>query len=510
LAVGVVGGFEKAATPPAETAPPAIRSITTPKRQTYGAGETLVFRVKFNERVVATGLPTLPIAIGDTVRQAAWNGRGSGGRSLTFRVDVQSGDFAPAGVRVAGPIVLVDGAVIRDRAGNDLNPAASGEFPRARVDAVGPSVSDFGQIAIAGKRVSMRVTFTEPVTVRGKPSISFTLDGAPRQLVYARGSGSNVLVFTYRATRRETPTVENVAVSTPVIALSRGRIIDAAGNRMTMGTRWDSLLSNSYWYVPEENLLAYMSSSTSFTTPPPVSLWDQTLWSLGTATDGRFAGSSQATFYVSPENSFGSTTSIVGLATEFGQIRMRFTPTSGGSPVIGVGQFRQVNGKTAMQMQMISGQAGEAYTTHWAYMLPYDPGSFTPPDPRPDTALTSTEWAWTPGTTWAYQSDQLFGSGGVGNFTITNYRNGYFWGSGSGPAGTLGESFTQLGSITPEGNVLFNVLTGQSAPTLLTLTGQITGGPLSGQMALRTYEFSGSDPAFGAVGFAVIVPELST
>jgi hypothetical protein len=186
---------------------------------------------------------------------------------------------------------------------------------------------------------------------------------------------------------------------------------------------------------------------------------------------------------------------------------MRFTPTSGGSPVVGIGQFRQVSGTTAMQMQMISGQAGEAYTTHWAYMLPYTSGSFTPPDPRPNDDLTSTEWAWTPGTTWDYQSDQLFGPGGVGSFTITNYRNGYFWGSGSGPAGTPGESFTQLGSITPEGNVLFNVLTSSSTPTLLTLTGQITGGPLTGQMALRTYEFSGSDPAFGVVGVAAVVPE---
>jgi hypothetical protein len=377
--------------------------VAAPKRHTYGEGGTIAFRVTFTEPVVATGIPTLPISIGDTVRQAAWNGRRSGSRSLTFTLGVQSGDFAPAGVRVAGPIVLPDGAAIRDRAGNDLNPAASGEFPRARVDAIGPSVSDFGHIAIAGKGVSMRVTFTAPVTLRGKPSISFMVDGAPRQLVYARGSGS-----------------------------------------------------------------------------------------------------------VSPENSFGSTTSIVGLATEFGEIRMRFTPTSGGSPVIGVGQFREVNGTNAIQMQMISGQAGEAYTTHWASMLPYDPGSFTPPDPRPDTDLTSTEWAWTPGTTWEYQSDELFGPGGVGSFTITNYRNGYFWGSGSGPAGTLGESFTQLGSITPEGNVLFNVLTGQSVPTLLTLTGQITGEPLTARMALRTYEFSGSDPAFGAVGYAVIVPEPTT
>ncbi len=92
----------------------------------------------------------------------------------------------------------------------------------------------------------------------------------------------------------------------------------AAGSNAQAGT-WDALLTNSHWYVPQENLLAYMSNSTSFTTPPPISLWDQTLWSLGTATDGRFTGASQATFYVSPELSFSSTTSILGLATESGQ-----------------------------------------------------------------------------------------------------------------------------------------------------------------------------------------------
>ena len=273
---------------------------------------------------------------------------------------------------------------------------------------------------------------------------------------------------------------------------------------------WDQLLSDSYWYVPKENLLAYMAGSTSFTTPPPTVLWDQTLWNLGTAVDGRFTGSAQATFYVSPDFSFSSSSSIIGIATESGQIRMRFTSDSDGSTIIGIGQFRQVNDTTAMQMQMISGMAGQAYTTHWAYMLPYNPDTFTPPSPLPNDDLTSTEWAWTLGTTWTYQSDQLFGPGGVGSFAITDYRNGYFWGSGSGPVGTLGESFTQLGSITPEGNVLFNVLADPSSPTLLTLTGQVTGGPLTGQMVLRTYEFSGSDPAFGPEGVAAVVPEPST
>ena len=182
---------------------------------------------------------------------------------------------------------------------------------------------------------------------------------------------------------------------------------------------------------------------------------------------------------------------------------MQFTSDSGGSKTIGIGQFRDVGGTTAVQMQMVSGPSGGPYTTHWAYMLPYDPDTFTPPDPLPNADITSTQWAWTIDTRWMFQSDSLFGPGGVGSFTITDYRNGYFWGSGEGPAGSPGESFTQLGSITPEGNVLFNVLDGSG--NLISLTGLVTGDRWNGRMALRTYEFSGSDPSFGPIGIAVVL-----
>lgn len=268
--------------------------------------------------------------------------------------------------------------------------------------------------------------------------------------------------------------------------------------------QWDALLSNSHWYVPQENLLSYMSSSTNFTTPPPLALWDQTLWSLGTAVNGAFTGSSVANFF-SPDLSFSNTSTIAGLATESGQIRMQFT-ASGGSTTIGIGQFRDVSGTTAMQMQMISGGAG-AYTTHWAYMMPYDPENFTPPDPVPNSDIVSTEWTWTDGTTWTLASDDLFGAGGVGTFSVTEYRNGYFWGPGTGPAATTLSNFTFLGSITPEGNVLFNVL--DSLANLTSLTGLITGGPETGEMALRTYEFDGSVADFGTIGTASVVPEPS-
>ncbi len=46
----------------------AASLVAAPKRHTYGEGGTIAFRVNFTEPVVATGIPTLPISIGDTVR----------------------------------------------------------------------------------------------------------------------------------------------------------------------------------------------------------------------------------------------------------------------------------------------------------------------------------------------------------------------------------------------------------------------------------------------------------
>jgi len=51
-------------------------------------------------------------------------------------------------------------------------------------------------------------------------------------------------------------------------------VLSLAACSATQAGPWDSLLTNSHWYVPQENLLASMSKSTSFTAPPPISLSD--------------------------------------------------------------------------------------------------------------------------------------------------------------------------------------------------------------------------------------------
>jgi outer membrane autotransporter protein len=262
-------------------------------------------------------------------------------------------------------------------------------------------------------------------------------------------------------------------------------------------TVWDSLLSNTNWYVPVPNLIAYMASSQSFTTPPPIAVGDQTLWALGTASQGAFTGTSTASFRAGPI-SFSETTSMQGMVSPSGQIVIVFTPVDGGAATIGIGQMRSIAGVPLMEMQMMTGSS--LLVTHWAYMTPYDPATFTPPPPVPIPANTSPQWSWTPGTTWRISSSTLFGTATPGTFKITNYGSGYFWGLGAAPMGSTSGNFTIMGSMTPEGNVLFSVL---QNGVLTSLTGQIAGDPTTAAMLLHAYGASGP---FGSATAAQIAP----
>lgn len=126
-----------------DTTSPTVASVRGPAAKTYAAGSRLYFTVQFTEPVFATAADpkqlTLPIAIGGTTRNAVWNGKGSGTKRLTFTALPHMDDSAPAGLKTDGPIRMSGGAVIRDRAGNDANPSVSAQFPKAKVNGVGPN-----------------------------------------------------------------------------------------------------------------------------------------------------------------------------------------------------------------------------------------------------------------------------------------------------------------------------------------------------------------------------------
>ena len=262
----------------------------------------------------------------------------------------------------------------------------------------------------------------------------------------------------------------------------RALLVSAAVLCCGMGTAraqsiWDPVISNTHWYVTVPQLLAYAAPSSSFANPIPIG--DQTLWALGTSVNGSFTGTSSGTLAIGPITSV-SELNIQGLVTPDGQVTMVFTPTTGGPTTIGIGVMQPVGGVTTMEMQMMTGT--DLLVSHWAYMAPYDPATFTPPAAQVVPSNLSPQWAWSEGTPWRIVSPAAFGTSQPGTFIITGYKSGYFWGQGLRPDGT---SFTLLGSITPQGRVLFNTSTDG---TVLSLYGGIEGDASTAQMLLGTYD----------------------
>ncbi len=255
---------------------------------------------------------------------------------------------------------------------------------------------------------------------------------------------------------------------------------------------WDSTISNTNWYVPVPQLLAYMSPRSGFNNPLPIG--DQTLWTLGTSVNGVFSGTSVATLAIGSSSTL-STSSMQGTVSTAGKITIFFTPASGGKTTVGVGQMQSRGGSSQMEMQMITGT--ELLTAHWAYMLPYNPSTFSPPPPQAiPLSISAPNWAWTQGTPWKLVSPTTFGVSTPASFIITDYKNGYFWGQGVGPTGSQVNSFTLLGSTTPEGKVLFSTL---SNGTLTSLYGDLSGSALSAQMLMAAYGATGAGDQLIAV-----------
>jgi hypothetical protein len=270
-------------------------------------------------------------------------------------------------------------------------------------------------------------------------------------------------------------------------------------------TNWDAMLENSQWYVPSENLLAYITPGTNLTSTLPFA--DQTTWDITNSVHGIFNGLTALTGTIGTNVITQSSNTILdGVITDSGQVRMRFTATNG-AVTTGIGQERTINGTNTVEMQMITGSGGASgtYITHWAYMLPYTNGVVPPTTLPTNPVLLSTNWNWMQGTTWNLQNQDLFGTNTSGLFSVSNYLNGYFWGSGTGPAGGSIGDFTLIGSATPEGNILFNVLD-SSNDVLTSLTGMISGEGESGVMGLRTYTFE-TNGSYAGSASVIAVPE---
>ena len=265
---------------------------------------------------------------------------------------------------------------------------------------------------------------------------------------------------------------------------------------VAQSTDYTSILqANPYYYVPQDNTLAFQSSLIGFA-PSPVG--DQTLWNFTNAYTSNnstyFTGI--ATAYINTTNA--STSSISGTINSSGNVYINFISSS--KTNVGVGQFLNVSGVNEFLMQTHSG-ATESYVNHWSYMAPTN--SLTQITLQSESSVatypTNSVWnqySWITGTDWQYNAASLQG---LGSFAISSYNNGYFIGTGLGANTT---PFEILGSVTPTGRILFNY-TGATGNYLGSLWGNIEGTTMN----LMTYDSSGN-PIFN--GTAQLVPEPST
>ena len=250
-------------------------------------------------------------------------------------------------------------------------------------------------------------------------------------------------------------------------------------------TNWDSMLTGSQWYVPTQNMLAYMTVSSDLT--QAVQAGDQTLWSITNCVDGVFTGTSSQSLTVPMSGGIPQTatgTVMNGVINSAGQVLIDFTETNG-DVTIALGNYRSASGSNLIEMQMFSQVATGANVTHWAYMAPYsgpDYPQYTPTDP----ALLSTQWEWMQGTSWKLTDADLFGPNGSGLFSVNTYNSGYFFGSGT----SANSDFTLIGSATPEGNLIVGLVDSASGATT-SLFGTIAGNDSSASMSLRAYTTHG-------------------
>ena len=211
--------------------------VILPYNGSYKLGDTLTFTFTMSEPVVVTGSPRLPVTIGPNVRIASFVAPASSpSKTLTFQYTVLDTDIGPVSISL-GSLVLGT-ATVRDVAGNDANLGYTAPSTAAiLVDGAKPTATSIrGQTNgtyTTGNTISIQVTFSENVVVKGLPPtlrLNSVPDTAERYATYTTGSGTNTLTFRYVVQDGDaSPDLDYFDSASLIVALSSS-IRDAAGN----------------------------------------------------------------------------------------------------------------------------------------------------------------------------------------------------------------------------------------------------------------------------------------
>ena len=223
------------------TAPTVSGVATSVIPGTYGIGAAIPIEVRFTEPVVvgiSGGSPQLTMATGGSGRTVNY-ASGSGTATLTFRYTVTRGDSS-TGLHVLGTGALtLNGATVRDAAGNDavLTLVPTGSLSAAgavAVDTTVPTVTSVTTTATDGPYkaasvIPVVVTFSEQVTVTGTAQLLLETGLVDRQVMLTGGSGTATLGFDYTVQAGDT-SADLDYVSVRALTVTGGAISDVTGN----------------------------------------------------------------------------------------------------------------------------------------------------------------------------------------------------------------------------------------------------------------------------------------
>ena len=229
-AIPALNGIESTAAVKVDTTAPTVLSVSVPVAKVYKTEEKLDFTVNFSEGITLSGTAlTLDLNIGGATKHAAYKSTAASG--ITFEYAVQQGDNDADGITVGA--ITLNGAVIKDIAGNSANTALSGIESGAGVivDTTVPTVKAVSVPANktykAGEALNFTVQFNEKVTVSGIDAVlGLQIGEASRSATY-KSSADDSVVFSY--------TVQNGddapnGITVGAITLKGTTIVDIAGN----------------------------------------------------------------------------------------------------------------------------------------------------------------------------------------------------------------------------------------------------------------------------------------
>lgn len=206
----------------------------------YKAGQVLTFNAVFNETVYVTNPGGLKLELNTGLTRQASYASGSGTKTLTFSYTVASGDTTLDLDNTIDPIKWTGGATVKDAVGNsaDTNFAAGAIAGSASIalDTTEPDIESVTTSTAngtykVGESIAIELNFSEIVTVTNAGSLRLKMETGSNdtEAVYASGSGSDKLVFTYKVVSGDASSDLEVE-SMNALSLNGATIRDAAGN----------------------------------------------------------------------------------------------------------------------------------------------------------------------------------------------------------------------------------------------------------------------------------------